>query len=100
GNDASACLEAVQAAIGVRHEIDGVDCHGIRHALLRHDCRSFGCGLCVGSAVIAQRGGVVHQPVHGDVVALGDFVVVEVVRAGDLYCAGAELLVRIFVGDD
>ncbi len=42
----------------------------------------------------------VHQPVHGDVVALGDFVVIEIVGAGDLNRAGAKRGIGILVGDD
>jgi hypothetical protein len=65
-----------------------------------HNLHGPGGGLGVGLAVVAHGGLHVHQPVHGDVVAPRHFIVVEVVRAGDLDRAGAELGVRVLVGDD
>src|SRR5450830_273130 len=48
-----------------------------------------------------QHGSVLVEDVHQrQVVALADFVVVEVVGRGDLHAAGAEFRVAIVVGDD
>src|SRR5690606_17515426 len=48
-----------------------------------------------------QHGGVLVEDVdQRQVVALADFIVVEVVGRGDLHAAGAELGVAVVVGDD
>src|SRR5699024_1806739 len=57
-------------------------------------------GFGVGGAIGAQPGLFVHQPVQWDAVTDRDFVVVEVVGAGDLDRAGAKFRVRIVVGND
>ena len=45
-------------------------------------------------------GAGVHQAIAGDVATFGDGIVVEIMRAGDLDRARAEILVGVFVGDD
>src|SRR5690606_7646375 len=54
----------------------------------------------VGQAVAAHARVAVHQRVQRDAVAGGHRVVVEVVRAGGLRRAGAEVRIRIVAGDD
>ncbi|MDT4818223.1 hypothetical protein FQZ97_513140 [compost metagenome] len=50
---------------------------------------------------LGQHGGVLVEDVdQRQVVALADFIVVEVVGRGDLHAAGAELGVAVLVGDD
>src|SRR5699024_109710 len=93
------CLVAVQAAVGLRYQVDHVNVIGWRRRAAAGDFVGLRRRLGVGRAVIAQVGLVVHEPVHGDAVALGDFVVVEVVGAGNLDRAGAEFRVRVLVGD-
>ena len=44
--------------------------------------------------------GAVHKAVHRDAVALRHAIVVKIMRAGDLDRAGAEIRIRIIVGDD
>src|SRR3546814_20686823 len=56
--------------------------------------------VLVRQAVGAHPGLVVHQRVQRDAVPPRDLLVVEVVRAGDLDRARAELRVRMLLGDD
>src|SRR5699024_2052158 len=100
GDDPVARLVAIQAAVGVRHQVDQVDIAGVRRDAGAGDFVGLGGGVRVGCAIAAQIGLVVHQPVHGDGVTFSDFVVVEVVGAGDLDRAGAEFRIRVFVGND
>jgi len=114
-DDALARLIPVKAAQVLRHEIQGVDLGvGERKLLLGNarvqvaladqprprDLLGDGRRLGIGRAIASHRGPGVHQPVAGDVVALGHGVVVEVMRAGDLDRAGAEIRVGVFIGDD
>ena len=99
-DDLPAGLESLQAAIRVRHQVYRVHVGGARRGAGGHDLGRAHGGALVGFAVIAQVRGAVHEAIHGNVVAPGDFVVVEVVRAGDLHRARAEFRVRVFVGDD
>src|SRR5699024_8465779 len=57
-------------------------------------------GLGIGGAVGAQLGLFVHQPIQRNAVTHGDFIVIEVVGAGDLDRAGTEIRIRVVVGDD
>ena len=61
-------------------------------------------GLCGAGRVILAVGAhgrlEVHQPVERNIVAPGDRIIVEVVRAGDLHRARAERRIGIFVGND
>ena len=100
GDDALPRLEAIQPAIFVRHEIDAVHIRRIGLAALLHQLLRFRRFLGVGRAVVAHGAFHVHEPIHGNVVALGDLIVVEVMTAGDLHRAGAEIRVRIVVSDD
>ena len=86
GDDLLACDEAVHAGIGGGQA--GVEL-GVDAAVeLEH----------LGGA---EHGGVLVEDVdQRQVVALADFIVVEVVGRGDLHAAGAELAVDVVVGDD
>ena len=95
-----ACLEATLAAQVIGDEVDGVGFRLGQFALALGDAQGDGGGFGVGRAVIPHRALGVHQAVHRDVAALGDGVVVEVVRASDLHRARAEVGVGILIGDD
>ena len=92
-------LETVETAIGVRHE---VDLGRVLGGGFRPVGNRLGAGgsLIVRQPVSAHLALGVHQRIKRDAVALSDAVVVEVMRAGDLDRTRAEILVRVFVGDD
>ena len=50
--------------------------------------------------VVVHGGGLREDVHHGEVVALADFKVVEVVGGRDLYAAGSEFAIHVFVSDD
>ena len=54
----------------------------------RHDVASF------------HRACLVHQFIHGQIVALGDVMIVEIMRAGNLHRAGAKIRIGIVIGND
>ena len=99
-HDASPRDEPVQAADVVGDKIDGV-CFSLGQCLFaaRNGKRDLG-GFGIRHAVVTHGAFGVHEAVHRDAAALGDHVVVEVVRAGDFHRAGAEVGVGVFVGDD
>ena len=96
---ALAGLETIQAAVGVRHEVDLGRVFGRGFGTIGDGLSAGGC-LIVGQTIGAHPALGVHQRVERDIVALGHTVVVEVMRAGDLHRTRAEVLVRVFVGDD
>ena len=51
-------------------------------------------------AISAHIAFVIHQRIHRNVAALGDLIVVKVVRAGNLHRARAEIWIWIFIRDD
>ena len=79
-------LEPIEPAILVRHEVERVGLHDRNLGTFRHVLRARG-GLGIGGAVGAHRALGVHKAIHRDAAALGDLVVVEVVRSGDLHRA-------------
>ena len=93
-------LEAVEAAQLIGDEVHRGDGVLVEILLAARDALGDLRFLGIGSAVAAHRGLRVHQVVHRDIPALGDLIVVEVMRAGDLHRARAEIRVGILVGDD
>ena len=98
-NHPLAGLEAVETAQIVGHEVERIDLRLGELGACGDLPGAGGAGRVV-RAVGAHRAGRVHQPVHRDAAPLGDAVVVEVVGAGDLHRAGAELRIGILVDDD
>ena len=90
GDHRLARVVAVEPAIFLGHEVERVDLFRARRRAARDRDGALG-GLLVGRPVAAHVRGAVHQPVHRDAVALRDAIVVEVVRAGDLDRARAEI---------
>ncbi|MDT4793166.1 hypothetical protein FQZ97_256800 [compost metagenome] len=86
GDDLAARVEAVEMGIGGRQAAVHL---GVDAAI---EVEHLGGG---------QYGGVLVEDVdQRQVVALADFIVVEVMGRGDLHAAGAELAVDVVVGDD
>ena len=99
GDDLGARLEPVEAAVVFGHEVDLCRVRG-RFFTAIGDGLCARCGCVIGQAVGAHGTASIHQRVERNVVTFGDAVVVEVMRAGDLDRARAEILVGVFVGDD
>jgi hypothetical protein len=99
GDDALARLEAVEPAILVRHQVDGVDLARIRRAAGLMISMALAAASRIGLAVVAHRAFSSISRYSGMSLRRAT-IVVEVVRAGDLDRAGAEVGVRILVGDD
>ena len=92
-------VKPVEAAVFFRHKVDlACICRRIFGAV-GNGLRA-GRGLIIGQPVGAHGALGVHQRVKRDVVALGHTVVIEVMRAGDFYRAGAKIRIGIFIGDD
>ncbi len=53
-----------------------------------------------GAVYVGHARLLIHEAQHGQPMALGDLIVVEIMRAGDLYRAGAEVRVGILIGND
>ncbi len=100
-HDAVARLEPVEPAQVIRNQVDRV-CFdlGRRAAQAFRHVHGKGRGIGIGRAVVAHPRRHVHQAVAGNAGALRDGVVVEIMRAGDLHRAGAEIGVGVVVGDD
>ena len=64
-----------------------------------HLARDLG-SLWIGHAITAHLRAGVEQAIAGDIAALGDGVVVEVMRPGDLDGTASEQWVGVFVGND
>ena len=98
-NHAFARLKPVEPAKLVRHKVDGIHAFNGKFTALRNRSRLASL-LGIGRTIGAHRALGVHQPIAGNVVALRNAIVVEIMRAGDFYSTGAEIHVRIVVGDD
>jgi hypothetical protein len=84
-------LETVEPAQVIGHEIQEIGLRLAERALAFRHFPSDGGGLGVGQAILAHVALAVHQPVTGDASALRHPVVVEIMRAGDLHRARAEI---------
>ncbi|MNI07008.1 hypothetical protein D3C73_600080 [compost metagenome] len=91
---------AVEAAILFRNEVDLVDIALARQFAGLGDGKRPCCTFGVRIAVFAHGSDRIHQAIERDLVTLGDLVIVEVMRAGDLDGTRAEIRLRIFVSDD
>src|SRR5690606_28059044 len=80
--------------------VDRVHIRFARQFAGANDLGGAGSTFGIGLAVVAHRRGTVHEAIKWNTVAAGDLIVVEIVRAGDLDRARAEIGVRIFVRDD
>jgi hypothetical protein len=89
--DLPAGREPVEPTQVIGHEVQEIGLRLAERALAFRDLLRDGGGLGIGQAVLAHVALAVHQPVAGDAAALGDPVVVEVMRAGDLHRARAEI---------
>ena len=56
--------------------------------------------LGVGLAIGPHRTACVHKVVHRNSTALGDLVIVEIMRARDFHGTRSECRIRIFIGND
>ena len=100
GDDAFACLEPVKAAVVFGHKVHRCDHHLVEVLRAIGDVLGdFGL-LGIGFAIGAHLCPCVHQVVHWDSAALGDLIVVKVMRAGDFHCARAEIRIGVFIGDN
>ena len=93
-------LEAIHAAILVRHKIDGVDLVLVRLTARLDDGHGLFRLAGIGLAVVTHAALGIHQAVERNVVAAGDLIVVEVVGPGDLHRAGSEIRIGVIIGDD
>ena len=100
GNHLFAGVKPVQTAQVIGNKVDGI-CLGLGQGPFALGHGHGGArALLVGRTIGPHRAFDVHQTIHRDAAALGDLIVVEVMRAGDLDRAGPEILVRVFIGDD
>ena len=100
GDHGLAGLKPVQPAQVVGNEVERVHFRFAQGSGACRDRHGDGRGLGVGRAIGAHGALGVHQAVQRDLAALGDFVVVEVMRAGDLDRARPEGGIGVGVGDD
>ena len=99
GDDLGAGFKPVEAAVFFGYKVDLCRVCGGVFTAFSDGCGARG-GCVIGQAVGAHGTAGVHQRVERDIITFGDAVVVEVMRAGDLDRARAEILVGVFVGDD
>ncbi len=92
--------ETIQAAIGFRDHVHGRDHALVKLLLTVRDGLSDGGFFGIGFAVRAHRRFGVHQVIHRNVAALGNLIVVKVMRAGDLHRTRTEFRIGVFIGDD
>jgi hypothetical protein len=98
-NDALAGRKAVKTAQLVGNDVDLIDLVD-GHSRAVDDRLSLFRFLRIRRAIGPHGPLGVHQTVHRDLTAQGDLIVVEVVRTGDLHRTGAEIGIRILIGDD
>ena len=92
-------LIAIQTTQFVRHQIHRVNVDTVKLARLGDLQRALS-GFRIWFAIGAHARAFIHQAIHRNVVALGDAIVVFVVRACDLHSTRPELRVWILICDD
>jgi hypothetical protein len=100
GDDALPCLEPVEPAIGIGHQVDRIDIDGVGGDLAPGGGPGDIGAFVIGQPVFAHPPGGIHQPVKRDAIALGHRIIVEIMRAGDLHRARTKGRVGVIVGDD
>ncbi len=93
-------FKPVEAAVFFGHEVHRRDLGLVKAFLAVGDTLGRRSLFGVGFAVGAHGPLRVHQRVHRDVAALGNLVVVEVMRAGDFDGTGAEIRIGVGIGDN
>ena len=84
GHNLAAHVKPVKPAIFVRHKVDRIHL-GLGEIFAINNGLCFGSLVPVRRTIAAHRAFGVHQPVTRDIAALGDRIVVEIMRAGDFY---------------
>ena len=93
-------VKPIKSAVFFGDDVDRSD-HGLVECRVTvGDCLCCGCFFNVRAAIGAHRTFGVHERVHWQACPLGNFVVVEIVRACDFHGAGPEGHIRVGVGDD
>ena len=84
-DDTLSRFQPVKTTIFIRNKVDAVDMVFILFAALLHDLHRLSRSVGIRRSIGAHLGLLIHQAILGDVIALRDRIVVEIVSPGDLH---------------